>query len=78
MNNAASLGPRPSDPSAISFAADCFETTGERTEYHVIRDAVHSGPAKFNNRADAEAFARKSNRSVTEQRFPVTRRVRWN
>lgn len=75
--SARELGPRPADPREISFARDCFEVVGYRTEYVVLRSAGCSGPAVFANRADADASARRCGRTVLEERVPVRVRVKW-
>ena len=75
--NTTKLGPRPA-PSMISFAADCFVVDGYTVTYSVGRSALHSGPARFGeDKAEAEAYARKCNRSVTEHKTPIMRRVKW-
>lgn len=71
------LGPRPSDPRTISFERRCFVEDGSTVEYRVLRSALHSGPAKFSDRAEAEAFAKRFNRVVTEVTKPVMRRISW-
>ncbi len=71
------LGPRPSDPSTIRFDRDCFESAGEEVQYTVSRSALHSGPAVFDSREAAEAYARRCNRSVSERRNTIWRRVKW-
>lgn len=68
---------RPSDPTKISFAPECFEQTGTRTEYIVGRSALHSGPAVFSDENEAVAFARKTGREVSRREVPILRRVRW-
>lgn len=68
---------RPTNPAEISFAPHCFAQVGTRTEYSVARSALHSGPAVFNDKAQAEAFARRSNRSVTAYEVPVMKRIAW-
>ena len=69
--------PRPADPSMIRFDRDCFEQVGVKVVYSVSRSALHSGPAHFDSRDDAEAYARKTGRAVNATEKPVMRRVRW-
>ncbi len=71
------LGPRPSDPSKISFALDCFEIIGYEDRYTVMRGALHSGPAVFDSKAEAEAYARKVGRTVSVSSWPIRRRTKW-
>lgn len=71
---------RASRPAAhlISFAPECFETIGTETVYTVARSAIRSGPAYFGtNKAAAEAYAKRTGRTVTETTRQVQRRVRW-
>lgn len=70
------LGPRPSDPSKISFARECFVADGERVRFVVCLLAPNY-PAKFDSREDAEAFARARRATVTESRSIIWKRVRW-
>jgi len=70
------LGPRPA-ANLISFASDCFAQDGEEVYYLVIQSALKSGPARFSDRAQADAFAAKRNRGVSEVRCPRMVRVRW-
>lgn len=70
------LGPRPA-PHLISFADSCFSVDGEEVHYLVTQSALHSGPARFSDRAEADAFAARRNRSVTEVRSPRMVRTRW-
>jgi hypothetical protein len=74
----ADLGPRPADPTTIRFDRDCFEAAGEEIEYTVSRSALHAGPAVFSSRADAEDYARRCNRPVSERKRTIWRRVKWN
>jgi hypothetical protein len=71
-------GPRPSDPREISFARDCFVQDGTRTEY-VVPAAPGSTayPRAFDDRADAEAWARKTRQPVRERAVPIMRRIKW-
>lgn len=69
-------GPRPSDPSKISFARECFVADGEHVEYMVCRLAPNY-PARFATRDEAEAFARVRRGTVSEHRSTKMRRVRW-
>jgi hypothetical protein len=70
-------GPRPADPSKISFARECFEETGTVTEYYVPRMApnypVHFGPDK----AGAEAYAKTVKGEVFESTRILKRRIKW-
>jgi hypothetical protein len=50
---------------------------GETVEYLVGRSALHPGPARFADRAEAEEYARRTGRQVVIQSRPVLRRVRW-
>lgn len=50
-----------------------FEIAGYRTVYVVILMAPRY-PARFTNREEAEEFARKRNRVVTEEQEPIWRR----
>lgn len=68
---------RPTNPSDISFASHCFVQDGTRTEYSVLRSALHSGPAVFANREKAEAFARRAGRPITETTVRVMKRIAW-
>lgn len=70
------LGPKPA-PQMISFASECFAQDGEEVYYLVSQSALHSGPARFSDRAQAEEFACKRRREVTEVRRPRMVRVRW-
>lgn len=78
MNNAASTQALPGRPAPhlISFADSCFEVVGQRVEYSVALSAP-SYPVKFDDRAEAEAFAAARRRSVTERRVPILRRISW-
>lgn len=78
MSNATTLGARPSDPSKISFARECFEVVGSESVFSVERSALHSAPATFPTREAAEAFASRCGRPVTKISRPVMRRVRWS
>ena len=51
-----------------------FEIAGYKTEYVVVLMAPRY-PARFDNKADAEAFAAKRGRSVRESLIPIYRRV---
>jgi hypothetical protein len=73
----AKLGPRPSDPSKISFDDRCFVRDGTTVRWSVGRSALHSGPETFDNEADAEAFGRKVGRPVNRIESPRMRRVSW-
>jgi hypothetical protein len=78
MNKTTNPGPRPTNPSEISFAAHCFVQTGTRTEFSVSRSALHPGPMKFGtDRTAAEEYARKTGRAVCESVVPVRARVSW-
>lgn len=78
MTNTTNIGPRPSNPSEISFDRRCFVQDGEQIEYRVSRSSLHSGPAKFGtDRAAAESYARRTGRPVTEHRVPIMRRISW-
>lgn len=70
------LGPRPSDPSTISFDPSCFEVVGEKVEFVVCRLAP-AYPAVFSTREEAEAFAKVRRLTVNESRKQVVRRVSW-
>ncbi len=70
-------GPRPANPRDISFDPRCFAEVGERTEYAVGQSALKSGPRIFTDRDKAEAWARKTNRAVTERTVPILKRIRW-
>jgi hypothetical protein len=76
-NTAPQIGRPPADSTLIRFDSDCFETVGLREVYFVIRSALHSGPEKFTDRAAAEAFARRSGRTVDVSSEPIRRRVKW-
>lgn len=69
-------GCRP-EPSKISFAAECFVPSAEVVEFYVLRSALHPGPARFDSREAAEAYARRLGRSVREHRYTAKKRVRW-
>ncbi len=78
MNNTTKLGPRPSDPSKISFDRSCFKTIGTRTVYTVIQSSLKSGPKHFGeDKAAAEAFAKKCNRSVNASQQAIEVRISW-
>ena len=78
MTNTTNIGPRPTNPSEISFDARCFADVGTQIEFSVSRSALHSGPAKFGtDRAAAEAYARKTGRQVTEHVVTIRRRISW-
>lgn len=72
------LANRPADSRTISFARECFEAIGTRTEYLVARSSLHSGPATFQDKAEAEDYARRTGRAVESREVPVLRRIRWN
>lgn len=75
----ATPGPRPSNPADISFAPECFEHVGDRTEYVVPAPKGSARyPEKFTSRKAAEDFARVSRLPVHEYSIPVLRRIRWN
>ena len=70
------LGPRP-EPHLIRFDRDCFEAAGTEIEYSVGLSAP-SYPRKFGtDKAAAEAFAKRTNRHVTETARTIWRRVKW-
>ena len=71
------LPARPADPSKISFARDCFVDGEETVSYLVSRSALYSGPARFSDRAAADAFAKMTGRDVQTQRSRKQVRVRW-
>lgn len=70
-------GPRPANPRDISFDPRCFTEVGERTEYTVGQSALKAGPRVFEDRAKAEAWAKKTGRAVTERVVPIHKRIRW-
>lgn len=51
-----------------------FEIAGYRTEYVVVLMAPRY-PVRFTSKEQAEAFAAKRGRSVTETQVPIWRRV---
>lgn len=71
-------GPRPKDPREISFAPHCFAEVGEGIEYVVppLKGST-SYPARFTDRAAAEALARRTGRRVVEERVMIRKRVSW-
>lgn len=69
------LGPRPA-PHLIRFDRDCFEAAGTRTEYVVCLSAPRY-PERFDSREAAEAFALRTNRSVSVETSIIWRRVKW-
>lgn len=71
------IGPRQTNTAEISFAPHCFVQVGTRTEYSVRRSALHSGPAVFEDKAAAEAFARRTNSQVNAYEVPIRKRVSW-
>lgn len=70
------LGNRPS-PELISFAPECFETVGVET-YWVVATLAPNYPHRFGSKAEAEAFAKKTGRVVTEKTAPIRKRVKWS
>lgn len=64
-------------PHLISFAPECFEIVGARTVYVVVLPAP-SYPKRFDDRKEAEAFAKRCGRAVTASTETIRRRVRWN
>jgi len=70
-------GPRPANPSEISFDPRCFAKVGERTEYAVGQSALHSGPRVFTDRAKAEAWAKRVDRAVAEYTVLIRKRIKW-
>ena len=78
MTNTKTLPGRPTDPRKISFAAECFEVVGTRTEYRVLRSALHPGPMDFGtDREAAEVYARRCGRVVQTVEVQITRRIKW-
>jgi len=73
------LGPRPSNPSEISFDRSCFELAGTKVEFVVLRSTNHSGPARFDSESQDKAreYAKRVGGEVIRQEIPVMRRVRW-
>jgi hypothetical protein len=70
-------GPRPSNPALISFERRCFVEVGEQVSYEVTRSALHSGPAKFFDKAAAEALGRRTGRAVRELKTVIRKRICW-
>lgn len=62
----------------LSFARDCFIQDGTRTEYVVLRSAIHSGPLVTSNEAEAREYARRTGRTVAQREVPVMRRIKWH
>lgn len=75
MTNA--LGPRPSNPAEISFAARCFAVDGVSVHWTVTRSALHSGPARFDDEAQANAYARKVGKVAQRHESPRLVRIAW-
>ena len=71
------MSKRPANPADISFAAHCFAVVGETVYWTVTRSALHDGPARFDDRAHADAYAAKCGRPVQEHRSPKLARVSW-
>jgi hypothetical protein len=71
------LGPRPA-PEKISFARSCFVADGEREIYlvSVARGSV-GYPKRFDDRAEAEAYARRRGQRVEVITETIWRRVSW-
>lgn len=73
----ATLPNRPSNPALISFDPSCFVQDGETVHYTVVRSALVAGPARFDNEADAAAYAKLTGRTYTTHVTPRLVRVRW-
>lgn len=71
------LGPKPDNPAAISFAPECFEEVGSRSEYRVVHFLGACYPLHCATREEAVAEARRRGWFVTETTSPVRRRIRW-
>ena len=61
----------------ISYAAECFETVGEKTTYSVGYVAGYATDFGADYAA-AKAHADKCSAEVTTTTTPAQRRVRWN
>lgn len=71
------LSNRPADPRLISFDRSCFVQDGETVHYTVERSHLVAGPARFDNEADAAAYARTVGRPYTTHIAPRMVRVSW-
>jgi hypothetical protein len=71
-------GPRPKDPSEISFDDSCFKKIGEREEYFVVGSMLKSAPERFTDKRKADAYAKRTGRVVSTVKFPVMKRIKWN
>jgi hypothetical protein len=70
------LTERPSDPSKISFAADCFVQDGVNTEY-TVNCGYPRYVVRFASLEQAQSCARKRNREVGIDTTPRMVRVKW-
>lgn len=75
--NSTQLGPRPADPSTISFDRHCFAQDGVNVFWTVSQSALQSGPKRFDDEVSAVAYGRKCNRSVTRHEEPRMVRIAW-
>ena len=71
------LGPRPADPSRISFDPRCFVQDDVEVHFTVGRSALYSGPKRFDREEDAAEYARRVGRPYTRIETPRMRRIRW-
>lgn len=71
------ISARPANPASISFDRRCFVQDGERVEFVCANPTGATYPKVFSDRGEAESFARRTNRVVTERRAPVMRRIAW-
>jgi len=74
------LGPRPKDPSRISFDPRCFVRDGVIVEWVVGGNIAPNYPKNFGaNEAAAREYARKTGRewALRREERPRERRVAW-
>jgi hypothetical protein len=63
-------------PEKISFGRECFEVVGQK-EYYLVVLSAPSYPKHFDNREEAEDFARRTGRTVSVASKDIMRRVKW-
>ena len=73
---ARTLPARPADPREISFDRSCFRVVGHQLEYSVSR-AYGRGPLRTTDQSVADAYALKTNRTVTVHRVEILERISW-
>lgn len=67
----------PADPSRISFDERCFRIVGKKRYWKVINPSGWGYPVRFENQAEAEAYARKRRWRISEGSELISKRIAW-